>query len=421
VTLPDSYTRVQLTSADRPEVIALDLWAFPTASTQAEALGLPDNLPWAEAFGYRDQSGQLVAINTMHRFDHYPVPGAYRSVAGLSWVCVHPAHRRRGLLSAMIAGHFARCRERGNAVSVLTASEPAIYGRFGYGQAADHLSLTIPRRAALRPVSTTDVTVRMESLDPTRHGPLIEAVHAAAGTVANLLRPGWVSREEPGIRARFLADPPGERAGQEPLRILIAERGGQPVAYALFARHGNPWNNTPRGSLVSVREYAATDPAAVAAVWQRLLDLDLTTAVTVRVLPVDDPLLGLLVDVAATQPRVSDLLWIRLIDVPRALAERHYAADIDVVLEVTDTVLPANAGRWHLRAAAMSDAVEVSATTAPADLTVDSRELGAAYLGGRSLVHLAAAGLVHEHTSGCLARASTAFSWPVAPACSWIF
>ena len=61
-----------------------------------------------------------------------------------------------------------------------------------------------------------------------------------------------------------------------------------------------------------------------------------------------------------------------------------------------------------------------------ADLSLDVRELGAAYLGGRSLAALAAAGLVTVHQrpgqrEGVLARASTAFGWPVAPASSWVF
>ena len=65
-------------------------------------------------------------------------------------------------------------------------------------------------------------------------------------------------------------------------------------------------------------------------------------------LPVDDALLHLLVDPRAVVPKVNDNLWVRLLDLPVALAGRRYAAPVDVVLEVTDTRLPANAGRWRL-------------------------------------------------------------------------
>ena len=64
---------------------------------------------------------------------------------------------------------------------------------------------------------------------------------------------------------------------------------------------------------------------------------------------------------------------------------------------------------------------EVSATAAAADLTLDVRDLAAAYLGGRSLAALARAGLVTEHRPGALRGASAAFGWPLAPLCSWAF
>jgi hypothetical protein len=63
----------------------------------------------------------------------------------------------------------------------------------------------------------------------------------------------------------------------------------------------------------------------------------------------------------------------------------------------------------------------VERTDAPAEIAVDVRELGAAYLGGTSLLELAAAGLVTEVRPGALRDASVAFGWPVAPGASWIF
>jgi hypothetical protein len=66
-------------------------------------------------------------------------------------------------------------------------------------------------------------------------------------------------------------------------------------------------------------------------------------------------------------------------------------------------------------------AAHVAETGDPADLVLDVRDLGAAYLGGRSLAALGRAGLVVERAPGALQRASAAFSWPVAPVCSWSF
>jgi predicted acetyltransferase len=151
-----------------------------------------------------------------------------------------------------------------------------------------------------------------------------------------------------------------------------------------------------------------------------LLDLDLMTETTPFILAPDDALLHLLVDPRAAGAQLVDNVWVRVVDVPAALAGRRYAAEVDVVLGVADAHVPDNAGAWRLRAGAFGEAACERTDAAP-DLELDVRELGAAYLGGVSLASLAAAGLVVERTPGALARASAAFAWPVPPVCSWIF
>jgi predicted acetyltransferase len=151
-----------------------------------------------------------------------------------------------------------------------------------------------------------------------------------------------------------------------------------------------------------------------------MVDFDLTTEILTPHLAVDDPLFSMLVDYRATKPVAQDNLWVRLVDVGAALAGRRYRSDVDVVFEVTDEVIPANAGRWLVRA--MEDQEpEVTRTDRLADIELDVRELGAVYLGGISLVELAAAGLVTELTDGALVQASLAFGSHRAPVASWVF
>ena len=80
---------------------------------------------------------------------------------------------------------------------------------------------------------------------------------------------------------------------------------------------------------------------------------------------------------------------------------------MDVVLEIADEACPWNAGRWRL--AGDTTGADCDRTSAPADLSLDVTELGAAYLGGTTLAALAGAGRVAEHTPGALAAASQAF------------
>ncbi len=141
--------------------------------------------------------------------------------------------------------------------------------------------------------------------------------------------------------------------------------------------------------------------------------------------PADDPLLFQLADPRRARPQVSDGMWVRLVDLPRALASRAYSAPVDVVLEVTDSLLTANAGRWRLRAAGRADgpggATSCERTSDPADIALDVRDLGAAYLGGTRLGSLAAAGLVTELRPGTLGPLSAAMTWDPAPWCPTIF
>jgi predicted acetyltransferase len=255
----------------------------------------------------------------------------------------------------------------------------------------------------------------------------VDAVHRAAGQG----RPGWITRDTEVLRARHLVDPPAWRRGGEPLRIVTvsapsSQEPGDPAAaavrgYALFRRTEKWENGRPRAT-VTVRELAAVDAAAAHRLWSFLLDLDLTVSVEAGMLPVDDALVQLLVDPRSVTSRLQDNVWVRLLDLPAALTSRRYAAPLDVALAVTDDRLPTNAGTWRLRTTS-SDAgahvAEVERTTASPDVTLDVRELGAAYLGGRSLAAMGTAGLAVEHTPGALIAASAAFRWPLAPVCTW--
>ncbi|MGV8968202.1 MAG: GNAT family N-acetyltransferase [Cellulomonas sp.] len=424
---PHGYRTVQLTESRREEVLAVDRIAFAfSADPEVDEL-VPLTLDWNRTMAVADADGLLAGVHASYPFT-LPVPGGSTSCSGLTWVGVRPDHRRRGILTSMIATHVDRSIARGEPVSALFAAEAGIYGRFGYGRAADNVRLTIPRGAALRDVpGSAALELRLEGADADRHSDLIHTVHAAAGAG----RPGWIERTTPLLRVRHLADPRPWREGAEALQIAVVREPGAGAeagavrGYALFRRKSD-WASTGPTGTVRVWEVAAIDPAATHRLWSFLLDLDLMSTVETPMLATDDPLLNLLVDPRGASARVSDNVWVRLLDVPVALAARRYAAPADVVLEVTDALVQANAGRWRVRTGAQpADAfgyqATVTATQDAADLSVDVRELGAIYLGGRSLTELASAGLVVEHRAGAVPRASTAFGWPVAPLCSWVF
>lgn len=420
MSLPEGYRIVVVPEQRKDDFLAASqlTWAQgPELEALTEA---PPALEWGTRTVAVEKDDQLVAAAGSYAFTA-PVPGGAVPCSGLTWVGVRPDHRRRGLLSAMIDAHFERSLQRGEPVSALFAAEAAIYGRFGYGCAADEIAVRLPRGTALRPVSGSDeLVVRFDTADRTRHADLVDGVHRAAGRG----RPGWMTRDSALQRANQVADPPSWRDGGEPLRIATVHAAdGTARGYALVRRK-EKWGDAGPEYSVDLREIVAVDAAAAHRLWSFVLDLDLTTSVAAHHLAVDDPLTHLLVDRRAALPRLGDNLWVRLLDLPTALAARRYAAPVDVTLEVTDVRLPANAGRWHLAATEASDdgwAAQVTRTGAPADLALDVRELGAAYLGARSFVAQAAAGLVGELRPGAAAAATAAFGWPLAPVCSWVF
>jgi predicted acetyltransferase len=350
------------------------------------------------------------------------VPGAMAAVAGVSLVAVLPSHRRRGILSGMMRRQLADVSERGEAVAALFGSESGIYGRYGYGRASWFAAYRLRAgEGALAPGGPADPALRLRITEP----PAARAELAKVYDLALAARPGLYARTEPWWD-RLLIDLNSDGGTPKQIRCVLAEDDSGPRGYALFTSTGQ-WDEDaflPEGVL-DVNELIATDPAATAALWGDLLSRDLVSEFHARGRPVDDPLLYLLADPRRVRSLVTDALWIRLVDVGSALARRHYACPVDVVIEVADELCPQNAGRWRLTAAAAAAPAGFRATcertTAPADVVLPVWALGAAYLGGTRLGSIAEAGLVTEVTAGSLAVLSTAMSWDPGPWCPMIF
>jgi predicted acetyltransferase len=347
------------------------------------------------------------------------VPGAVLPVAGVSYVSVLPTHRRRGILRSMMRRQLSDIAARGEEpVAALWASEASLYGRYGYGRASSDTVFSFERgEGAVN--SPADPALSLRLVAPADALPELAKVY---DTVL-LTQPGFFERDERWW-ARALYDSEGNRGGAGPLRCLLVSDAAGPRGYALYSALQR-WDHgeyLPNG-LITVRELVAADPAAGAALWRDLLSRDLAAEFVAAHRPLDDPLLYQLADPRRARPLVSDGLWVRIIDLPRALASRAYSCAVDVVLEVTDSLLPSNAGRWRLHAAAPGSVASVSCepTAEAASVALDIRELGAAYLGGTRLGALAAAGLVTEVLPGALAPLSAAMTWDPAPWCPVIF
>ncbi|MEU7550932.1 GNAT family N-acetyltransferase [Streptomyces sp. NPDC044571] len=356
------------------------------------------------------EGNTLVGFMAAHDF-RLSVPGADLPCPGLTFVSVAPTHRRRGVLTALMGEQLRRTRTAGCPIAALWASESAIYGRFGYGAATQGATVEID--------STRPLALRIEPdrrplrlVDPADALQVIGPYHEAARAV----RAGRPTSSPQRWNEGRLCEQDEEDEELSPPRIIVLGEPGEPIAgYVLFRTKPEGDGGAVRSpGLVRVDELEADTPAVAAALWECLAALDLTGRVRAWGRPPDDPLLHFASD--RDQVRVTaqfPALWLRLVDVRAALTARSWAAPVELVLDVADARLPANAGRFRLKAAPGGAAYE--STDAAPDLELEVRDLAACYLSGTRITELVAAGLVVEHTPGAAAALDTALRTELLP------
>jgi predicted acetyltransferase len=349
------------------------------------------------------------------------VPGGQLPAAGVTMVGVHPTHRRHGILRAMMRTQLEAIRARSEPIAILWASEPAIYGRFGYGLAAFRGSFELARARAgfgrrLPPEGSLRLVERAEAER------IFPPIHDAVAAT----RPGFVSRSPAWWSAEFFHDPERWRRGGGPAFLVVHERDGTPDGYARYRLHGDWDERGPKGALEVIEALART-PAAERELWAYLSSIDLTTTIRASNVPVDTPLRHLLADQRAMGLTVGDALWLRILDLAAALEGRTYATGGRLVLEVDDEfggdLGGGIAGRWLLETepGMVAPTARVTPTHANPDLALGATELGAVYLGGTTFGELAGAERVRELTPGALDRGDALFRSARAPWCPAIF
>jgi len=361
-----------------------------------------------------DDGGSIVATGAICSRD-MTLPGGPRPVAGVTMISVAPTHRRRGILTEIMRRQLTELHDQQREpVAALWASEGGIYGRFGYGLASRRGALSA-RTAELQLRPGTDLgsgRVRLAGAEEARPHVVRVYEELRGGQV------GWLDRRDRWWDYR-LRDPEHWREGATALRYALnIEEDGRATGYAVY-RIKPVWDTGVNETEVQVIELAATTPPAYASVWSFVTSLDLVPKLRKRIAPLDEPLQHVMLNPRAVRLDVFDCLWVRLADVGRALADRVYSADVDVVLEVADDFCGWNAGRWRL--AGGTGGAECVPAHGPADLALSSTDLAAAYLGGTTLASLAAAGRVTELRAGALAAATRAFVTDRQPWCPEVF
>ncbi|GAA1832125.1 GNAT family N-acetyltransferase [Pseudonocardia ailaonensis] len=329
------------------------------------------------------------------------VPGGARiPMAAVTRVGVRADRTRRGLLSALMTAQLRDSAARGEIAASLRATETAIYGRFGYGVATRGRDLRVPSRTPFRAGPSEGGDVRMVTGDEART--VLPEVYARAQ--ARIPVPGVIERDE--VWWGLSLDHPGRPA---PAVAVHRSPTGPDDGYVV-------WTVTHEGpgfadNVLEVQDLQATTPAVLAALWRFVLGIDLVREVKARLRPIDDPLELFLTDPrAARTTGIVDETWLRLLDVPAALAARAWGDADPVRIRVHDRLLPGNEGVHVIGGSDAGTAAE-----GEADLECDVAALAMAYLGDRRPSELVASGWWSAHDPAAVTRADVLFATPTTP------
>ncbi|MFJ9816886.1 GNAT family N-acetyltransferase [Streptomyces sp. NPDC101151] len=360
--------------------------------------------------------GRCVA--TFRSFDQEitAVGGTPVPADAISNVTVTPTHRRRGLLTRMMSRDLAAAKERGDVVANLIAAEYPIYGRYGFGPATWTTEWTVDvPRAGLDPRwSGPEDGGRIDLVDAEDVRKLGPELHERVRRA----QPGAVSRDELWWQLNTGAVRFGSN-WTEPFYAVHRSASGE-VDGLVSYESDDSWHGKQPHNTADVNWLIAATPAAECALWRYLCSIDWITKVKSGWRGPDDLLPFFLPDPrAARVTEQADWLWVRILDVVRALEARTYEAAGALVLEVVDKDRLAG-GRFRLEVSPQGASC-TPAGGATADLTLPVAELARIWLGDESLLRLAALGLVGEEREGAARKADALFRTSGRPWCPDLF
>ncbi|WP_405979516.1 GNAT family N-acetyltransferase [Streptomyces sp. NBC_00158] len=413
-------------SADVRPIAASELPAWlTTLNTGFLTPGAPTESDVAQRAAHSDlsrvqgafdkETGRCVA--TFRSFaQELTVPGgAAVGSSAISNVAVLPTHRRQGLLTRMMEAELAAAHARGDVLSTLIAAEYPIYGRYGYGAATVHAEWEVDvARTGLdrsRPAPVEGGRIDLVDADEVRRvGPALHDRLRAS-------RHGMVDRDARWWSLKTGLEQMSHRPYREKMQAVYRDAAGEVAGLAVYQADDH-WTDakTPLNT-VQVVDFLAATPQAERALWHFLCSVDWVLKVRTGNRAPDDLLPELLPDARAARPvSAADFLWVRVLDVVRALGARTYEVPGVLVLEVEDPTGPAG-GRYRLDAGAGTCA----RTEEPAGVRLDASALGSLYLGDASAVRLAALGRVAELEPGAVALADAVFRTARRPWCPDVF
>ncbi|MGV9556634.1 GNAT family N-acetyltransferase [Streptomyces sp. NPDC003522] len=407
----------RITDAELPAWMRVARTGFlrPPTVTEADVAARRTAHAGSRTYGAFD-AGTCVATFRSFPQELTAVGGAAVPADAISNVAVLPTHRRRGILTRLMTEDLTAAKDRGDVVATLIAAEYRIYGRYGFGPATSATEWT--------------VDVPRTGLDPHWPGP-------GDGGRIDLLGPEEVRKIGPELHGRLRRGRPGavsrtdvwwdtdtgvlRVSGEWSEPFYAAYRAADGEVQGLVSyRADDHWGDAKQPlNTATVEWLIATTPAAERALWHYLCSIDWIVRVKSGARSPDDLLPHFLPDPRAARVTThADWLWVRILDVVRALEARTYGGSGSLVLEVTDRA-GFTGGRFLLEAG--PDGASCTPTGRGADLTLDVAVLASLWLGDESAPRLAALGRLGEERAGAALEADALLRTPGRPWCPDMF
>ena len=336
-------------------------------------------------------------------------------MAGVAYMTTSVTHRRQGAFSNMMTYIHDVARERGDVISGLWASQSHLYGRFDYGLSINSYDWEIDPSfgefSHFPAANANNADIKVSFIDAD------EADVVLPGIYERMHRQTTGSVNRTSGRWRYqLFDEERVRQGASPLFFAVCEEAGEQTGYVSYRMRRQ--GDSDMGTLEVVEQVSATE-VAHAAIWRFLLDFDLVGNITAINRPSDDSLWWMLSDPRRLRRKSHDALWVRLLDIPKALEARTYNSDGILKIGLVSDVQPESVGTYVIE---IDDSRgSVKKTTDKPDVVMTPADLSALYLGGISSGPLFEAGRINEITTGSLAKLTGMFNTDSAPWCAHYF
>lgn len=355
-------------------------------------------------------TGRIVGTGGVDSFS-LTVPGGNQvPMAGVAYMTTAATHRRQGTFTRMMNRIHEEARDRGDVLAGLWASQSHLYGRYDYGLAVNSFDWKIdPHYGDFAHSPGTDASIYF----------------VQAGEAAGILpgiydqfrndTPGGVDRTA-GAWCYLLFDEERVRGGASALFFAVCEEDGEQTGYVMYRMRRQ--GDSDMGTL-QLEELIALTDIAHASLWRFLLNYDLVGQLTAENMPADDPLWWMLADPRRLRRSRHDSLWLRFIDIEKALEARTYGIDGQLNIRLHSEHQPEVNGTYSVDVSA--GAARVKRTSERADVDTTPRDLSVIYMGSSNPYSLVEAGRISAVDQEQLSKLHLMFSTDSAPWCPHYF